>query len=343
MIVYLLFFIFLFISYRKYKSWLINGSLLYYIAAAFCGLLTHYLIKPEAYSTFLSVIFHLLLFYLFLKPVLTYGKREGNRAFLLLDNKRFQILSYALIGLQLFSILFFAKDDFTMLARGDLSQIRSEILSAGRGTGSLPRTIAGVASFYYGYNILLFFYSLSFRKDSRSFLFLLIFTSSSRIFHSLTYMGRDGILFWILSFIFSFLIFKPYLPDKSKRMVKWIAIVIGSFAFLLLGAISISRFSESDSGTLLSLVNYFGQPMNNFGMLFDRVHEYEGTKSIFPLLFGEKGVGGAEAIEAAESFMIKYGIASNAFYSFVGNFYLAWGPFLILLLAIGYSFWMCKN
>lgn len=342
MIAYLLFFIFLYLTYRRYKSWLINGSILYYIAAACCGLLTHYLIKPEAYSTFLSVIFHLLVLFLFLKPILEYGKREKVRSFLLLDNQRFTILSYSLIGLQLFSIIFFAPDVFEMLARGDLGQVRSEILSAGRGTGSLPRTIAGVASFYYGYNLLLFFYSLSFRNDSRRFLFLLMLSSVSRIFHSLTYMGRDGILFWILSFVFSFFVFKPYLSDKAKNVVKWSALLIGSFAFLLLGAISISRFSGTDSGTLLSLVNYFGQPMNNFGMLFDRVHEYDGTKTIFPLLFGEKGISGADAIDAAENFVLRYGIASNAFYSFVGNFYLAWGPFITLFIAFIYSTVMCS-
>ena len=323
---------------KKYKSQVLNFVLLFYVFASVCGILTHYFVDPNAYWTLVSIPYQCICLFLFISPIIVYGKNEKKRSFKLMDDKRFKTLSYILIGLQSFTIIYFAAFDFSLLARGDLSQIRSEMLSGDLDIGaSLSRTIAGVSSYYYCFNILFFFYSLAFRKDSKLFLGLLIGTSVSRIFHSLTYMGRDGILFWILSCLFNYFLFRPYLNKDSKKTIRVSFILLGSFAILLIGAISISRFGESDSGTFLSLVSYFGQPLNNFGQLFDKVHEYIGTKSMFPLLYGEKGVSGSEAMANADVFYLKYGFYSNIFFSFVGNMCRAWGPLVTFIIAIFFS------
>lgn len=337
-------FVITFLVCRKYKSDVLNGVLLFYIAASICGVITRHTLYLDAYDTFFSSIFLCVILFLCISPVIVYGKHENyHNVVYLLNNQRFLLLSYSLIVLQLFSILFFAKEDYAMLARGDFSQIRSEILAAGRGTGSIFRTVAGVASFFYCYNILLFFYSLSFRNDKKWFLYLLIISSASRIFHSLTYMGRDGILFWVFSFVFTFIVFRQYLKPEAIRLIKRIALIILAFALLLLIAISISRFGESDSGVFLSLIDYFGQPINNFGMLFDRFHDYRGLNKVFPLLYGETGASGAEVLASVDDFYLKYGIASNAFYTFVGSFYKAIGPIFTLLIALIYSSYMSKR
>ena len=261
-----------------------------------------------------------------------------------MPDDRFKLLAYVLIGLQAFTILFFAEYVLGLLARGDLMQIRSEMLAGDLDIGaSLGRTVAGVASYYYCFNVLLFFYSLAFRKDSKWLLILLILTSTSRIFHSLTYMGRDGILFWILSFVSSYFLFRPYLKAESIKIVRRIFIVIGGGALALIVLISMSRFGDSDMGTLGSLVSYFGQPLNNFGQLFDKFHEYTGTRTIFPMLYGDRGTSGSDAIADAESFLLRYGFASNIFFSFVGNMYKAWGPFLTVVISILYCVFMSKR
>ncbi len=338
MIFYVLLFVGLYLQNRKYNSPAVNFVLLFYVAASICGVLTHIFIEPNAYCTFLSVLFQSLCIFLFVYPIITYGKQEKKRAFRLLPDQRFKFLAYVLIALQMFTIAFFAGYVFNLLARGDLGQIRSEMLAGELDLGaSLGRTIAGVASYYYCFNILLFFYSLAFRKDSKWLLLLLIITSTSRIFHSLTYMGRDGILFWILSFIFSYCIFKPYLRQESLKLIRKIALLVGGGAAVMIILISISRFGDSDTGVLASLISYFGQPLNNFGQLFDKFHEYTGTKSIFPLLYGESGSSGTDAIANSESFYIRYGFYSNIFFSFVGNMYKAWGPFLTLIISALYS------
>lgn len=343
MIVYIILFLFLFIYYKRLKSPIVNFVLIFYFLASVCGLLTHYYIDPNAYCTFISVPYQCVCLFLFIYPIIIYGKNERNRCILLMPDNRFKLLTFMLIGLQSFTILFFSGYVFGLLARGDFMQIRSEMLAGELDMGaSLGRTVAGVASYYYCINILLFFYSLAFRKDSKWLLILLILTSTSRIFHSLTYMGRDGILFWILSFVSSFCLFKPYLSAESLKLVRQIFLVTGGFAIVLIVVISISRFGNSDTGIFGSLVSYFGQPINNFGQLFDKFHEYTGTKSIFPLLYGERGTSGSDAIAKADSFFARYGFASNIFFSFVGNMYKAWGPFITIIISILYCYFISK-
>lgn len=344
MVFYILFFGVLFLWYKKYKSPVLNFVLLFYLAASICGVFTHYYIEPNAYCTFLSVLFQCIVFFLFIYPIIVYGRSEQTRAFILMDDKRFKVLAYVLIVLQFFTIVFFAGFDIALLSRGDFAQIRAEMFFDDLDIGaSLGRTIAGVASYYYCFNILLFFYSLAFRKDPKWFLVLLIFTSSSRIFHALTYMGRDGILFWILSFAFSYFLFKPYIDGKNRKVVRQAALIIGGFAVVIIGAITISRFGESDSGSLMSVVSYFGEPINNFGQLFDKFHEYRGTRSIFPLLYGSRGGSGISSMEMADNFYLKYGFYNNIFFSFVGNLHKAYGPFLTLFLSVLYGLLMSNR
>ncbi len=331
-----MFFCYIYIRYRWCKSPILDFVILFYLAASICGVLMN--TQTGNIVSLFSICFQILIFYFFLKPIIEYGKRGKKHIFLDVDNNRFITLVYALIILQLYSIAFFIKYDISLLLRGDFSQIRAEMLTGGNsGTGSIFNTIACTGSFFYCYNILFFFYSLAFRYDSKKLLILLMISSTSRIFHSLTYMGRDGILFWILSFLFSYFLFKPYLREESKALVRNLFIVCGSFAIILIGAISISRFEGSDGGVIWSLINYFGQPIDNFGKMYtSSFSNYGGTIKLFPLLYGERGALGSEVLASADAFEAKYGFASNAFYSFVGSLYLAWGPYITLLFSIFY-------
>ena len=244
------------------------------------------------------------------------------------------------MAFRFFQSFFFSGYVYSLLARGDFSQIRSEILTSGEDAlgASLGRTIAGTASFFYCYNILLFFYSLAFRKDSRLLLVLLMFSSTSRILHSLTYMGRDGLLFWILSFVFTFFLFKPYLNKDSAKIVKRVFSVFGACAVLLILLISISRFGESEDGMLWSLISYFGQPIDNFAKMFQsNFNQWKGTSALFPLLFGEKPQAASDLLASVDDFEAMFGFKNNVFYSFVGNMYLAWGPIITLIVAVAYS------
>lgn len=345
MIAYLLFFLLLFLSYRKYKSPVLNTVLWFYIAASICGWYTHVYITPSAYYTLTSILFHLFILYLFLLPVVVYGRYERKREIVQMDYHRFKRLSVALIILEGFSVLYFLYYDITLFTSGDLAALRNAMIYEGESYtgGGILRTIAGVGAYYYCVSLLFFFYSLAFLKESKIFNILLLLTSSSRIFHAFSYVGRDGILFWAFSFVFSFLVFKPYLNKESKKFIKKATFVMGGFALVLLIAITISRFQTTDSGVVNGLIDYFGQPLNNFGQLFDKVDSYVGTKNIFPWLLGSTGYSGKEAVTETAEFYSKYGFNSNSFFTFVGSLYYAWGTTITLLVSLIYSYFFCHN
>lgn len=338
MIFYLLFFLLLFFFTNKYNNKLLNAIIIFYIVASICGIYTQLHISTTAYTTPLSVIFHLSILFLFISPIISYAKHKHN--FIPPSYSSFKTLSLFLISIQLFSIIYFIPYDIAIFLRGNFVEQRNEIVYDSvklAGTG-IFRTIAGVSSYFYCINILLWFYSISFLNESKTFNTLLLLTSTSRIFQAFSYVGRDGILFWIFSMVFSFLLFHPYMKKVILKKVIKVFFVIGSFATFLLAIISISRFENSNNGIFNSLIDYFGQPLSNFGQLFDKFHEYKGTKAVFPWFYGEKGITGNEAVSNAIDFYNKYGFASNIFFSFVGSFYKAWGPIITLIIGICYSF-----
>ena len=343
-IAYILFFGFLYLYYKRFKSPALNFVLLFYVLASVCGVLMHFF-KTNNISTLFSFLYQVVILYLFIHPIVVYGKNERLHRFKEFDDKRFKYLTYSLIALQLFSIVFFIGYDVQLLLRGDLSQLRAELLSGDENMGaSFYRTVAGTASYYYCINILLFFYSLAFRNEKKIVLILLIISSTSRIFHSLTYMGRDGILFWIISFVFSYFLFLPYLNRDSKKIVRKLFYLCGSFAIVLIGMISISRFGESDSGTFWSLISYFGQPIDNFGKMFvSSYSDFKGTSEMFPLLYGKTGTLGSEVINSADTFELQWGFRNDMFYTFVGNMYVSWGPIITFVIAVVYCFYMTNK
>lgn len=340
MSLYLIFFISVYLLTRKYNSYLLRIVLMFYIVAATCSLYTHLFITPEAYCTFSSIIFHLFTLYLFIFPIIAYSKQDRTRSIILLKPTAFKVLTYFCISLQIFSIAYFIPYDLKIFFSGDLGALRSALTNGEIDTlsgGGILRTIAGVASYYYCISIILFFYSIAFLKNSRRLNALLLISSLSRIFQSFSYVGRDGIIFWIFSFAFSYCIFKPYLSDENNKRIKSVFIGCGGFAIILLGAISLSRFSGTDKGVINWLIDYFGQPLNNFGQLFDKFHEYTGNSSIWPWFYGNKGARGADAVKASAEFYNIYGFNSNIFFSYIGSFYKAYGPVLTLFLSIIFS------
>lgn len=342
MITYIIFFLLTFLLCRKYKSPVLNAVLLFYIAAAICGWYTHIFINPTAYYTFGSIVFHVCTLFLFLYPIIVYAKYDKNRKIVLMKYHRFKRLSWALIILELFSVGYFLYYDISLFTSGDLGALRNAMIYEGESYtgGGILRTIAGVGAFYYCINILFFFYSLAFLNESKLFNTLLLISSTSRILHAFSYIGRDGILFWGFSFVFSFLVFKSYLNAESKNFLKIITFLTGGFTLILLMAISISRFESSDTGVLNGLIDYFGQPLNNFGQLYDKVHTYQGTINILPWLYGSQGSSGSDAVNFAETFYLQYGFKSNNFFTFIGSFYFAWGALITFIVSLIYSLFM---
>lgn len=339
MLLYVAFFLFLYLWTKRYRSWLTNSITLFYLAGAVCAVYVYHQITANFYSIE-SVAFHLLIIYLFMYPLLVFGRREKTKHIAQVDRRTFRLIAIGFMALGLFAVAYFIPLDIRILTSGDLGALRDAQTFGGEvyHGGGVLRTIAGVSSYYYCICLLLYFYSITFLNESSKFNWLLLIASTSRIFQAISYVGRDGILFWIFSFIFSFCLFRPYMEEKVRKQIsKTVALILG-FAVAVFSAITISRFRAD--GVLEAVVDYFGQGFNNFGRLFEYVEDYRGGKVIWPWLYGEKGMTGNEAMIQAVEFEMQYGFKSNVFTTFVGSFYRAYNPYLLAAFSLMYAFFV---
>ncbi len=338
MLLYVFLFFLIVLYYKRYKSIAINFITLFYLFAALASIYVHFRIS-NTYNSIETIGFHVIVLFLFMLPIFTFCKNEKSKVILHINPNGFKIIATIFIGLNLFSVIYFIPIDIKILLSGNLGGLRNAQTFGGESYGGSGffRTIAGVAAYYYGICLILYFYSITFLHESKRFNNLLLIASTSRVFHALSYIGRDGILFWVLSFIFLFCVFYPYMnKDLSKLILKRCLVIFGFVVFVFL-AISISRFKNSAISPFESIIDYYGQGLNNFGQLYKNFHEYTGNKTIWPWLYGEKGVSGNEAVVRAVEFELKYGFKSNVFFTYVGNLYRSYGSVLTIIIAMIFS------
>lgn len=178
------------------------------------------------------------------------------------------IFSSALIVLSFFAILYNSVTLVTVFSYGNLGALRNQV----GGDGALLEegilnTVASVSSSMYVFAIILYFiYKILGISSIRCTLLLL--SSFSEPVHVLCFVGRDGIVFWIFSFVFLFLFFSPFMGKEIIKQIKktFIYFCIGmSIPFLL---ITFSRFDSSDTGTGGSIISYMGQSFVNGPLFF---------------------------------------------------------------------------
>ena len=159
-------------------------------------------------------------------------------------------------------------------------------------------------------------------------------------------MGRDGIVFWIFSFVFSFLLFRKYLHDGIlKTLKKIIFVIFSSFLFFFL-IISIGRFlfANEDAMQLFeSLLSYMGQGSINFAEYYyiPNMISDGGQSLFFPLI---KNVD-LNYKDQVDSLLYNYDIVPWIFKTFISSIYTSIGSlfllifgFNILLFVYKYSF-----
>ena len=167
--------------------------------------------------------------------------------------------TWFIIAVSFFAISFFSSSVNMIFALGNLGDARNALYSGEMYVEvGLFNTIASVGASMYVFALLLFFvYSII--GNNKFKCILLLISSVSEPLHILSYVGRDGVVFWLFSFIFLFLLFRPFMQeDMSKRILKYFGI---GTAILMLPflAISVSRFDSTDAGTDGAMISYMGQ------------------------------------------------------------------------------------
>ncbi len=185
--------------------------------------------------------------------------------------------------------------------------------------------------------MILFFYAASFIRKKVLLKSLLILSSLSATYLGLLVGGRTNLIYWVLFFIFCVIIFSPYLPKKSKRLIFLTSLVlfslIGSyFIFITIGRAEYGHGGEAG----LFLITYIGQPYLNFCYFLDNLHYHPYTLyRIFPLtsttLLGRFNLADYRDLIEANSQM-DIGI----FYTLLGDFFVDVGLVGMLIYSIAY-------
>ena len=332
----ILFFVFLGILIKsgKRKGWKTSSSWILFIyvlslASAIPTLITDGFKEPflDAYIV-PSILFGIALV-LYLLPLISYDETFGE-SFTLPSIKILDTFSSILIVLSFFSIAFFLPSVNHIFTMADLGDARNDLYA---GTmyveAGLSNTIASVSASLYVFAIVLFFVYLII-GNSKKRCVLLLLSSLSEIIHVLAYVGRDGVVFWIFSFVFIYLYFSPYLSSETnKKIIKngLIGIGILMIPFML---ISIGRFADSSDydDTSSALLSYLGQGPINAVLFYGIDNPPMSNGSCFPLFWEVTGI-----TPPVSDGMVRIGEwRSWAFSTFIVDYYRTfgfWGHYIV--------------
>jgi len=246
--------------------------------------------------------------------------------------------TWFIIAVSFFAISFFSSSVNMIFALGNLGDARNALYSGEMYVEvGLFNTIASVGASMYVFALLLFFvYSII--GNNKFKCILLLISSVSEPLHILSYVGRDGVVFWLFSFIFLFLLFRPFMQeDMSKRILKYFGI---GTAILMLPflAISVSRFDSTDAGTDGAMISYMGQSFVG-GPLYMGIDDKpfnEGAS--FPLFYEITGIKQNNKYEVGGGMLQIGEWKSWHFSTFVISLYMNFHFVGLMLLAIVCAF-----
>lgn len=197
---------------------------------------------------------------------------------------------------------------------------------------SLFNTIASVFSTFYMVQISLFFVNII-KENKISFKSLIILLSSmSYVFLMLSFLGRDGFLFWIISFIVLYIFFSKFMEDKLRNKIKRSFLILSVPFIFIFVYITMGRFLlGGEVDILYPFVSYLGQGPINFTYLFNIDFIPSGGSKTFSLFFGNVN----NEISSYNSYILdSHGINTGVFRTLVGSFYPDFGTYGTLAFSI---------
>jgi oligosaccharide repeat unit polymerase len=279
-----------------------------------------------------SIVFCVLLF-LFLSPFLSFREDLINK--IVLPNSRFlYVFSIIVCGVSLFSLIYFIPSSIIAIRTPDIQAARYALLEGDTLVShSIFNTIAGTAASFYQIPIVLFFIYQILERHWLLKVMLLV-SSFSYTFFVLSYYGRDGILFFILSFIGLFGFFKPFLTVVFRKKIWFffIFLVIGGLVpFLIL---TFSRFGDQ---SFRAIISYMGQGFPNFCLMYNAKAPIT-YGNVFPLFRDLLGLPEVVDSSIQKDVLESSGTFTWVFGTFLKSFVLCFGVFGTFILGFIFQF-----
>ena len=304
--------------------------------------------NPKIDNYFGGYLFLTVSLWLYLYPFIEIN--DSNFEYLRIPSKKIiKCISVILSVCSIYSIVFYLPVAKEMIAVdiADIANVRSMVTTGNHPfiEPSIKNGLAKLFAFLYNLQLTLFFINLIIDRKIRFFSWVILFSSLSYPVFVLAFMGRDGIVFWIFSFIFSFLLFRKYLHGGILKTLKKITVVIFSFFLFFFLIISVGRFlvANEDAMQLFeSLLSYIGQGPINFAEYYYIPNMIsDGGQSLFLPLVKDVDLNYKNQID---SLLYNYDIVPWIFKTFISSIYTSIGSLfllifgLILLFVYKYSF-----
>lgn len=288
-----------------------------------------------------AALFYVIILYLFFSPFRRFKLEKKDCVDQSNVSRKLSLISYILIPLNLLCILIFLPDTIHVVTNyKDVLDARQTLLS-GEASVTLPlpqvvMSFLGLAAICYPITLFIFFYNNAYRPKRKMESFLLLLASMAFVVKSLAYTSRDGVVYWCMTYIVMYLLFKSIIPDKRKRILISPFVIIAIFggtAFLL---ISIGRFMNGEAGVLARLFDYLCQPFLNFAQQYQSVdlkHYYGHLNFQFICGLFSGNTTETTMYETLIEDSNSVGFRLNVFSSFAGTFFLDFGKKGTLFLA----------
>ena len=304
--------------------------------------------NPKIDNYFGGYLFLTVSLWLYLYPFIEIN--DSNFEYLRIPSKKIiKCISVILSVCSIYAIVFYLPVAYKMIAVdiADIANVRSMVTTGNHPfiEPSIKNGLAKLFAFLYNLQLTLFFINLIIDRKIRFFSWVILFSSLSYPVFVLAFMGRDGIVFWIFSFIFSFLLFRKYLHGGILKTLKKITVVIFSFFLFFFLIISVGRFlvANEDAMQLFeSLLSYIGQGPINFAEYYYIPNMIsDGGQSLFLPLVKDVDLNYKNQID---SLLYNYDIVPWIFKTFISSIYTSIGSLfllifgLILLFVYKYSF-----
>lgn len=178
------------------------------------------------------------------------------------------LIETVLIVSQAYAIVFFLPFAVSSLV-GDAHQNRLDLVNKMEILGSygLFNTLAGAASQLFGASLVMACVRLSQPEGqggNRLRAATLILASLSYVIYILAYVGRDGVVYWLMTAMAVFLVFRTHILATLRRQLVVLGSTIAAVMMLPFIAITAARFVDSDYGAAWSILDYFGSQIHNF-------------------------------------------------------------------------------
>lgn len=173
-----------------------------------------------------------------------------------------------LIWTQFAAIIFFLPFAFSSLI-GDANENRLELASKVEVLASfgIVNTIASAACQLFSSSLIMAFIRLSQPNSSRNATrraLLLLGSSLSYVIYILAYVGRDGIVYWLMTAAMMVIIFRPHLSASTLRLVLASGMALAGLMLVPFFIITLARFVDTQHGSAWSVLEYFGTQIYTF-------------------------------------------------------------------------------